>query len=88
MLLMRLCVAAGGKKQPYYISLRGDKPVRMAGLYDVYSGGVWAGAGGGGAALHDLECAPSCRKSNATAFQDARVASYINYSIFTSVANH
>lgn len=29
---------AGGKKQPYYVSLGEGKVLRMAGLYDVYTG--------------------------------------------------
>jgi putative SOS response-associated peptidase YedK len=29
---------AGGKKQPYYISFGQDQVLRMAGLYDCYTG--------------------------------------------------
>lgn len=33
-----MCNSAGGKKQPYYVSLGEGQVVRMAGLYDVYTG--------------------------------------------------
>jgi putative SOS response-associated peptidase YedK len=34
--------AEAGKKQPYYIHLAGERPMKMAGLFDTWQGALQA----------------------------------------------